>query len=122
MNVGYQLPEIPIFFAENGFVAVLKKMSVPPMPVVEAHRITGQQPAHDRCDRLTAGAQQEVGVVAHQRPRVTGGLRLREMARQPFEKILAVFIIFKNRCTVYPSNDDVMQGPRGIDASLTRHG
>jgi hypothetical protein len=63
VDIGHQLPEISVFFAENRFVAVLKKAPVGAMPAVESHRIAGQKPAHARGDWTVSGAQKQVGVI-----------------------------------------------------------
>jgi len=61
MDVGHQLPQIPLLLTQNGFVAVLEKMPVAAMPLVEAHGIAGQKPAHERSDRNASGPQQQEG-------------------------------------------------------------
>lgn len=35
--------------------------------------------------------------------------------------ILPVLVISENRCAVDPSNDDMMQGARGVDAGFAKH-
>jgi hypothetical protein len=57
--------EISVLFAENGFVPVLKKVTVAAVSAVEARRIAGQKAAHDRGDRTAPGAQKQMGVVRH---------------------------------------------------------
>jgi len=47
-------------------------MPVAAMPLVEAHGIAGQKPAHERSDRNASGPQQQMGVIAHQRPGIAG--------------------------------------------------
>jgi hypothetical protein len=43
MNVAHQLQEIGVFVADNGLVAVLKKMSGSLVAQIENHCVTGQQ-------------------------------------------------------------------------------
>jgi hypothetical protein len=121
VDIGHQLPEISVFFAEDRFVAVLKKMPVAAVPAVEAHRIAGQKPAHDRRDRAAPGAQKQVGTIRHQRPCETGRLGLRQVPRKPFEKILPVYVIDEDRGPFDSANDDMMQSTGGIDARLAGH-
>ena len=122
MDIGDQLPEIAILLAKDRFVPVLKKMPVAAMPPVEAHRIAGQKPAHGCGDRPASGAQQQMGVSAYQRPCITGGLRFGEPLGQPVQKVLPVVVVFENRCLLDSADDDMVQGPRGIDAGLAGHG
>ena len=55
--VAHQLLEIWVFLTKNGFVAVLKQVPVTPMAAIEAYGITGEQPAHHRGNRCSAGSQ-----------------------------------------------------------------
>jgi hypothetical protein len=66
------------FLATNGFVAILKKMPVAAMLLVEAYGMASQKAAHDRCNRHSSGTQQWVSVVAQQRPCIAGGVCLGE--------------------------------------------
>ena len=54
---------------------------MPTMPLVEAHGIAGQKPPRDRSDRNSSGPQQQMGVIAHQRPGIIGGLALGDLLR-----------------------------------------
>jgi len=42
MDISYQLFEIGILLANNGFIAVLKKLTMSFVPAVEAYRIAGK--------------------------------------------------------------------------------
>ena len=46
MDVTNQFPEIDVFLADDGFVAVLKKLPVPPVPPIEIDHIPCQKPSH----------------------------------------------------------------------------
>jgi hypothetical protein len=46
MDISNQFQEIRIFLTQNGFVTVLKKISMPAMPKIVGHCVTGQKPAH----------------------------------------------------------------------------
>lgn len=116
------LHEIPILLTKNRFVAVLEKMSMSVMTPVEPHRVTGQKPAHDRCDRNRSGAKQQVHVIGHQRPCVTGRSLLLQKSTQPLKKILPIFVIPENPFPLNPSDNNMVQGAGGVYASLARHG
>jgi hypothetical protein len=70
MDVGHQLPQISVFLAQNGLVALLEKVPMAAIPLVETHGMAREQPLHDRCNRQSSGTQQEIAVVAHQRARL----------------------------------------------------
>jgi hypothetical protein len=63
MDVGHQLPQIPVFLAQNGLVALLEKVPMAAMPLVKTHNIAREQPLHNRCNRQSSGTQQEMGMV-----------------------------------------------------------
>jgi hypothetical protein len=42
MNIPYQLLQIGVFLADNGFVSILKKMTVALVALVEIYHISGQ--------------------------------------------------------------------------------
>ena len=48
-------------------------------------------------------------------------IHLLKQLREPFDKILAVRVIFKYRFAFDPSNDDMLQVAGGIYASSARH-
>lgn len=121
VDIGHQLPEIRILFAENRLVAVLKKVTVAAVPAVEAYRVASQKPAHDRGDRTASGVQKQMGMIRHQRPCVTIRLGLRQVPRKPLEEILPAHVIDEDRSPVDSSNDDMMQSTGGIDARLAGH-
>jgi len=41
MNITNQFQEINLFLAENGFVAILKKLAVPLISVIKGNGVTG---------------------------------------------------------------------------------
>ena len=94
-------------------------MPVAAVSQVETDRIAGQKPAHDRCDRSIARAQEQVDMVGHQGPGVTGRSRFQQQSRKPVDKILPVVIIFEDHLTFDPSDNDVMQGAGG---AMERYG
>jgi hypothetical protein len=51
MNITNQFQQILIFLAQNGFEAVLKKMTLSVMTPVKVNGITSEYPTHDRRNR-----------------------------------------------------------------------
>ena len=60
MNVAHQLQKIRIFFADNGFVSILEKVTTPFMAFVECYRIPSHEAAHDFAQGCRAGSQEEM--------------------------------------------------------------
>ena len=48
-------PESRVFLAKDGFIAILKQMTITAMPAIEVDRVSGQKPPHDCCDRDRSG-------------------------------------------------------------------
>lgn len=96
---------------------------MPPSPVatVEAHRIPGEQPLSDRRYRYIAGPQQQVEMVRHEGPGITGCSRLSENLTEPAEKILPIGVIPVNAAALNPTADNMLQRSGGIDAGSARH-
>jgi hypothetical protein len=58
-----KLKEIWIFFANNGFIAVLKDMSCPVMAFVKRDGVAGQKTAHEILEFDGVRAEEEMEVV-----------------------------------------------------------
>jgi hypothetical protein len=108
MDVANQLQQIGILLAENGFITVLEKMPATLVPTVEAHRIPGEQALHDNRYRYIPGAQQQMEMVRHEGPGVTGGSRFAHNLAKPAEKILPVRVILINPAALNPTADDML--------------
>ena len=121
MDVAHQLQQIGILLAEDGFITVLEKMPAAPVATVKAYRIPGKQPLHYSRDRNISGPQQQVEMVRHEGPSVTGGPRLSENLTEPAEKILPVRVISVNTPALNPTADNMLQRSGGINAGSARH-
>lgn len=117
VKVANQLLEVSLLLANDGFVAVLEKMAVASVPVVEADYIAGQQPSHHRSDGNLAGAHKKVGVVWQKRPGVAAGFRLRKKISQALEKILSVLGISEDLSALDPPDHDMVKNTGSIKAS-----
>ena len=60
MNVADQFQKIRVFFTDNRFITILKKVSTSPVTYIECYRVSGHKTAHDLAERGRAGAQKEV--------------------------------------------------------------
>ena len=47
MNVAYQFLKVEVFLTDNGFVTVLKKLTMPAVSAIKCHGISGQQSSHE---------------------------------------------------------------------------
>jgi hypothetical protein len=63
VDVPHQLQKVGLFFDQNGLVAILKKVALPPMAAIEIAGISGQEPSHDCREWRRASAEEKVNVV-----------------------------------------------------------
>ena len=63
MDVTNKLQKVWIFFAYNGFIAVLEEVAAPFMAFVEGDRVAGHKAAHDFAEWRKTCAEQEVKMV-----------------------------------------------------------
>jgi hypothetical protein len=87
---------------------------------VQLPRIPGEQVLHDNRYRYISGAQQQMEMIRHEGPGVTGGPCLSENMTEPAEKILPIRVIAVNPAALNPTADNMLQSSGGIDASSAR--
>ena len=63
MDVADQFQQVCIFFAHDGFVAVLEEMACPFVAFIESDGVSCHQFPHDLAEGCRAGAQKKVKVV-----------------------------------------------------------
>ena len=56
MDVANQFQEVRVFFADNGFVAVLEEMATSLMTFIEGNGVSGHEAAHDFAEWGRAGS------------------------------------------------------------------
>ena len=74
MNVADEFQKVRSFLANDGFVAVLKKVAASFMALVEGNGISSHETAHDFAEWGSAGSQEEVKMVWDQGPSIALGL------------------------------------------------
>ena len=63
MDIPDQFLQIAIFLAYDGFVSVLEKLAMAPVPSVIGYRIAGKQPPHQAGNTMGAASKQKMGVI-----------------------------------------------------------
>lgn len=91
------------------------------MPPVEAACVTTQKSTHHLEYRCISCPQQQVEMVGHQRPCVTGRLGFNQNRLKPFEEIIPVEISPKNSPPLYSPANDMVQRTSSINASFAWH-
>jgi hypothetical protein len=121
MNVPDQFLKVRVLVADNGFVPVLKQVSVPLVPPVERNRVTRKKPPHERGKAYRATSHQEMNMIGKQRPRVDARSRTFCHVPEPCDERLAIRVIPNDEALFYPTDDDVVQGTWGIQPGTSRH-
>jgi hypothetical protein len=121
MYVPDKRQKIPFFLAENRFIAILKKVSRPSVSFIEVDSVPGKKPSHGARNADIPALQQQMHVVAHQRPCIEGALRAGDIFAEFVNEPPPIRIIGKETAFVNPPNDDVMQGAGSIQAGMSRH-
>jgi len=121
VNIADQFEKIRVFFADDGFVPVLKKMPCALMSFVEGDGVTGHEFAHDLAEGRRAGAQEKVKMIRDQGPGVTLGLGFFQDASKPFQETLAILVVQKELATFDSPGHDVLEKAGGIKSGLAGH-
>jgi len=114
MYVADEFLKIGIFFADNGFVSVLKKMAVTMMSLVVSDGVSRQEPAHEVRNTLRTTPNEHVGVVGHQCPCINLRLGFLCDLAHPVNELFAIRIVIDNRPPFDPAHDDVMKSSGSI--------
>lgn len=114
MDIADQFQEVRGFFADDGFVSVLKQMTCPLVPLVEGDGIPGHQFAHDLAKWGRASAQQEMKMVRDQGPGVALRPGLFQDARQTGEERPAVFVIKEDLSSFNAPGHRMLQKARDV--------
>ena len=108
MDVSDQLQQIRVFFPDDGFIAILKQVPHPFMPVIEGHGISGHEPPHDGAQRCLSGPYQQVEMIGNQGPRVTLGLGFLQDLSKSCQENFSVVVIPENLAALNPSGHDML--------------
>ena len=121
VDVAHQLQKIRIFFADHGFVSVLKKVAAALVSFVKGNGIPGHEAAHDFAERGGTCAQKEMKMVWNQSPGVALCFGFLENDAQAFEEGLAVLVISKDFSFFYPSGHHVLEEAGSVESWLAWH-
>jgi len=102
MDIPDQLQEVRIFFADDGFVAVLEEVPCPFVSLVEGNGVPGHQFPHNLAERSKPGAQEHVKMVRDQGPGVALGLGLFQDTGKATEEGFPILIILEDFSSFYP--------------------
>jgi hypothetical protein len=89
-------------------VSVLKEMAAPFMATIKANHVSGKQSPHHGSQSNITCPEQEMGVIRHKCPWITGRLGLRQKRRKSFKEVIAIFVIPEYVSTLYAPDHDVV--------------
>ena len=121
MDIPHQFLQIRIFLAYDGFVSILEELTMTLVPSIAANSVSGKQPSHERGYPRGPASKEKMGMIRHEGPSVTHSLCFRQENRQPLNKVLSVFIVFKYPSALYSSDNNMMQEAGRIKSGHSRH-
>ena len=121
MNVADQFGEIGIFLTENGLIAILKKLTMAVVPLIEGNRMTREKPGHDPMKGDCAGLEEQMSVIAEECPCIAGGMGVGEYLPHSFDEAIFVDIVAEDQSSLDAPDDDVVEHTFGIETGMTGH-
>ena len=119
--VPHHLHPVQLLLAEDGRIAVLHEGAVAAVPPIEGARVPREEAAHHRREGHPRGLEQQMRVIGHERPRVAGRGGLPEDPPEPLQEGVPVPIVPEELPALAPPDQNVLEGARGVNASLTGH-
>jgi hypothetical protein len=108
MYVADEFLKIGVFFADNGFVSILKEMAVTTMSLVVSDGVSRQEPVHEGRNTFRTTPDEHVGVIRHQCPCIDLRFRFLCVLAQPVNELFAILIAIDNLPLFDSAYDDVM--------------
>ncbi len=94
------------------------------MPFMAADKgkgITGENFPHQVAERTSSCSDQEMEMVAQQRPCVTLATSLFKSFFQATQEVVSIMTVKKNILAVYPPDNDMMDRTRHMDTFVSQH-
>lgn len=121
VDVPHQLQAVGVLLNQNGFVAVLKEMAMPPVPSIEIAGIPSQKPSHDCRERNRASAKEKVSVIWKKRPGKNPNTGVRNENGQSVDPLLPVLVISEYGTPLNSPHHNMVQCSRSVKPRTTRH-
>ncbi len=121
MDVSYKGQKVVVFIAEDGFVAILKKMAAPIVAVIVILRIPSEQPPHDSRDVVVATLEKNMNMVPHQDPRVDPTFAFDDESAESLQESHPILVVFEDRRLIDPPYHDMVQRAWNVQCGLTWH-
>ncbi len=83
--------------------------------------MAGENFPHQVAERTPACSDQEMNVIAQQRPCVTLATSLGKGSFQATQEVVSIMAVKKNILAVYPPDNDMMDRTRHINTFVSRH-
>ncbi len=114
MDVTNQFPEIDVFLADDGFIAVLKKLPVALIPSIEIDHIPCQKPPHQGREPSTPRSEKKMGMVGEKGPGVADGICSGQQIGETIHHVIAVFVVAEYLPAFNAANHHVVDYPGSI--------
>jgi serine/threonine-protein kinase HipA len=111
-----------VLLTQNGFVAILKKLTMTLVFTIEPTRVAHKKATHESRNGNRAGSQQQVNVIIEHGPSKAIDTRLWNQNRQPVYKVFTIVIGSEYIPQFDSPNDYMVQRPWRIYSCFSWHG
>ena len=116
MDIPDQFFQVDLLLADNGLVAILKKLAMPSVPAVEVNRVAGKQSAHQGRKGSSPGSDQKMGMIVQKSPCIAAAFCFGQEGLQAVNEIVPVLIVPEYISAFNATYDDVVQNTGSIQA------
>jgi hypothetical protein len=121
VEIAHQFPEVGVLFHHDGFVPVLEEVADTLVAPIVGEGIAGEEAAHELREALRATPEEQMGMVGQEGPGIEGGPRGRRHVSQARYERLTILPVRHDLPSLHAAEDDVVQGPGGIETGLAGH-
>jgi hypothetical protein len=121
VDVTDELAELALDPANDRVVPILKKGTESLMAPIEAGYKACEKRAHRMLERALAHPDEEMKMVGHERPGIDLELVLGDDLRKAAQQFFAISIVVKDRLSVDPARDEVVDRSSRIESWSARH-
>jgi len=114
MNITNQLLKIGVLLAKDGFISILKQVTITAVSAIKIYGISRQQTPHNSGDWEGPCPKKKMKMVRNNRPCVANGSGVRKNISEADQKFSAIPFVLKDFSPFVTSGNNMMQRPRRI--------
>jgi hypothetical protein len=122
VHIADQDEEIGLILDPLRRVTALEQIAIAPVSSIEVHAIEGSDALHHGRQRAISRLDDQMKMVALERPSKAAATRFSQDPRQPIETGVSIEVVEEKVPTLDSSSEDVMNRPRCVHSRLASHG